>query len=151
MNSVFQQHFSWPAGNVRISTALQRSAPPNMIASRSVQTPGAQTQAGIAQAGRTSAGLRQGPSASDKRLTVARAAPRPMGQKASPTKPKGPSAVEGRQLLLDNIPAESFKIAGVSFEGRQDSVSRLQPGETQSNYTASQAADSKGSSHMLHT
>lgn len=43
---------------------------------------------------------------------------------------KGVSAAEGRQMLVDSIPLESFKMTGVSFESRQDLVSRLQPGNT---------------------
>ena len=65
---------------------------------------------------------------SKRQLTRARAAPKPMGQQPSQSKPKGPSALEGRKMILDFIPVESFKIAGVSFEGRQDFVSNLQPG-----------------------
>ena len=63
-----------------------------------------------------------------RQLTTARAAPKPMGQQPSQSKPKGPSTLEGRKMILDFIPVESFKIAGVSFEGRQDFVSNLQPG-----------------------
>lgn len=33
-------------------------------------------------------------------------------------------------MLLDSLPLESFKMTGVSFEGRQDLVSQLQPGKT---------------------
>ena len=43
---------------------------------------------------------------------------------------KGLSAAEGRQMLVDSTPLESFKMTGVSFEGRQDLVSRLKPGDT---------------------
>lgn len=43
----------------------------------------------------------------------------------------GLSAAEGRQLLVDSIPLESFRMAGVSFEGRQDAVSKLRPGKEQ--------------------
>lgn len=63
-----------------------------------------------------------------RHLTTARAAPKPMGQQPSQSRPKGLSALEGRKMILDVIPVESFKIAGVSFEGRQDFVSNLQPG-----------------------
>ncbi len=59
---------------------------------------------------------------------MARAAPKPVGQQPIQPKPKGPSALEGRKMILDFIPVESFKIAGVSFEGRQNSVGSLQPG-----------------------
>ena len=51
-----------------------------------------------------------------------------MGQQPTQPKPKGPSALEGRKMILDFIPVESFKIAGVSFEARQDFVGNLQPG-----------------------
>ena len=43
---------------------------------------------------------------------------------------KGLSAAEARQMLVDSLPLESFKMTGVSFEGRQDLVSRLRPGDT---------------------
>ena len=38
------------------------------------------------------------------------------------------SAIEGRHSLLRRIPLEVFRIAGVSFEGRQEQVARLQQG-----------------------
>lgn len=60
-------------------------------------------------------------------VTMASAAPKPMGQKSPPRKPKGPSAVEGRLKILEVLPVESFKIAGVSFEDRQEFVGKLQP------------------------
>ncbi|DBA85403.1 hypothetical protein WJX79_007934 [Trebouxia sp. C0005] len=50
-----------------------------------------------------------------------------MGQQPNQCKPERPSALEGRRMILDFIPVESFQIAGVSFEGRQDFVSNLQP------------------------
>lgn len=53
---------------------------------------------------------------------------------------KGLSAAEGRQLLVDSTPLESFKMTGVSFEGRQDLVSRLQPGDKAPLSQCSQAA-----------
>ncbi len=65
---------------------------------------------------------------SKRLLTTGRAAPRPMGQQPMQAQPKGPSVLEGRKMSLDFIPVESFKIAGVSFEGRQDFVGNLQPG-----------------------
>ena len=65
---------------------------------------------------------------SKRQLTTARAAPKPMGQQPNQCKPERPSALEGRRMILDFIPVESFQIAGVSFEGRQDFVSNLQPG-----------------------
>lgn len=52
-------------------------------------------------------------------------------QQSKDLRGKGLSAAEGRQLLVDSIPLESFKMAGVSFEGRQDAVSKLRPGEEQ--------------------
>ncbi len=70
-----------------------------------------------------------------RQLPVAQAVPKPMGQRSSPAKPQGPSAVEGRQLILESLPVESFKIAGVSFNGRQDLVGKLQPGECQEEST----------------
>lgn len=41
----------------------------------------------------------------------------------------GLSAVEGRKQMLRSVPVESFKIAGVSFDGRQELVQQLQPGK----------------------
>ena len=38
------------------------------------------------------------------------------------------SAIEGRHSLLRQIPLEIFRIAGVSFEGRQEQVAKLQQG-----------------------
>lgn len=52
-------------------------------------------------------------------------------QQSKELRGKGLSAAEGRQLLVDSIPLESFKMAGVSFEGRQDAVSKLRPGKEQ--------------------
>lgn len=39
------------------------------------------------------------------------------------------SAIEGRHSLLRRIPLEFFRIAGVSFEGRQEQVANLQQGQ----------------------
>ena len=66
---------------------------------------------------------------------TAHIAPHSASQQAPPQSKelhgRGLSAAEGRQLLVDSIPVESFKMAGVSFEGRQDAVSKLQPGTEQ--------------------
>lgn len=62
--------------------------------------------------------------------TLARATPEPVARTAREATPKGPSAVQGRQMLLERNSAESFKIAGVSFEGRQALVSAMQPGRS---------------------
>lgn len=59
-------------------------------------------------------------------VAVAQAIPTQM---ASSPKPKGPSPVEGRRMLLKSLPLESFKTVGVSFEGRQQLVGQLKPGE----------------------
>ena len=36
--------------------------------------------------------------------------------------------LEARRLTLQRCPAESFKIVGVSFEGRQEAIAALQAG-----------------------
>lgn len=61
-----------------------------------------------------------------RHVAVAQAIPTQM---ASPPKPKGPSPVEGRRMLLKSLPLESCKIVGVSFDGRQQVVGQLKPGE----------------------
>ena len=63
------------------------------------------------------------------RSAVAAAAPESQGRKAASAAPRGPSAEEGRKQMLQSIPVESFKIAGVSFEGRQELVQQLQAGK----------------------
>lgn len=42
---------------------------------------------------------------------------------------RGPSPQEGRAQMLQSVVLESFKIAGVSFEDRQDLVKQLTPGK----------------------
>ena len=65
-----------------------------------------------------------------KHLTTLRHAERkPLDQQTSRLQPTGPSAIEGRQTLLATLPVESFKMVGVSFQGRQELVSVLQPGK----------------------
>lgn len=62
------------------------------------------------------------------RSAVAAAAPEPVGRKAASA---APTAEEGRKQMLQSVPVESFKIAGVSFEGRQELVQQLQAGEAE--------------------
>lgn len=60
--------------------------------------------------------------------TMARAVP--TAQETTRTlRSTGPTIAEGRQMLLDSIALESFKMTGVSFKGRQDLVSKLHPGK----------------------
>lgn len=80
---------------------------------------------------------------SQAQVTMASAAPKPMDQKSAPLKPKGPSAVEGRLHILESLPVESFKIAGVSFEDRQELVGQLQPGEGLSSHCLAPVASLK--------
>lgn len=54
---------------------------------------------------------------------------KPLNQRTGPVQPTGLSAIEGRQMLLAALPVESFKMVGVSFEGRQELVSALKPGK----------------------
>ena len=65
------------------------------------------------------------------RSAVAAAAPEPVRRKAASAAPRGPSAEEGRKQMLHSVPVESFKIAGVSFEGRQELVQQLQAGKAE--------------------
>ena len=77
------------------------------------------------------------------KMTTASAAPKPMGQRPAPLKPNGPSAVEGRLNILESLALESFKIAGVSFEDRQEHVCQLQPGEGPSSHCLASVASLK--------
>lgn len=41
-----------------------------------------------------------------------------------------PSPAMGRQMMFESLSLESFKMTGVSFEGRQELMLKLQPGNT---------------------
>ncbi|KAK9817263.1 hypothetical protein WJX72_011983 [[Myrmecia] bisecta] len=56
----------------------------------------------------------------------ARGQPVPMRGPGPAEFKKAPGVAEARRQMLESLPLESFKVVGVSFEGRQEVVSKLQ-------------------------